>query len=122
MTTRTRNNGANNPWKPEEDMLLQTLQKQGLSWNEISRSIPGRTLAACQKRWELYYRPNLSPRIKGRRTYPSDNRVREDRFSDGAPIYEGSYVFRVPAGDPYLQRLIEVHGKDTINRDYRKAV
>lgn len=37
-------------WTPEEDELLKKLAKQGLSWPEISRRIPGRSPKSCTSR------------------------------------------------------------------------
>lgn len=37
-------------WTPEEDEILKALAKQGLSWSEISRRIPGRSPKSCTSR------------------------------------------------------------------------
>jgi hypothetical protein len=107
-----RNNGTNAPWKFEEDTALQFLKAAGFSWKEISRRIPGRTMAACQTRWEIYYRETSSKYNKHRARTERRKALRD------IPIFGGNYIFRVPDGDPYLQKLIKVHGNDTINRDY----
>jgi hypothetical protein len=104
-------------WSDKEDALLRAFVHKCLPWCDIADVIPGRSVSACQARWVNHLRdqegkPN--PRAK----MNNNTFAREKISADGEPIISGFYVFRVPDGDPYLQRLIKVHGKDQINRDF----
>ena len=106
-------------WTAEEEALLKAFAEKCLPWKEATGLLPRRSAAACETYWaqKLKYRYAVNPRrrlSKGWKAF--DTRFRDDRSADGDPIYAGAYVFRVPEGDPYLQKLIQVHGADTINR------
>jgi hypothetical protein len=108
-----RYTGVNREWKawsPAEDAQLRAFAKLCLPWSQAVGAVPGRTASACQTRWtnvlrERDNKPN--PRAK----MNNDKLAREEHSADGEPIAGGYYVFKVPAGDPYLQRLIKVHGR-----------
>ena len=40
-----------NYWSPREEELLVSLHAKGKAWDEISKTLPGRSIEACQKRY-----------------------------------------------------------------------
>lgn len=110
-------NGATHPWTTEDDNKLREFAISLQSWNKVKNVFPERTVSACQTRWYFLCKGSINPR----RVLSSDPRFSEDpREHDpwkGAAIGGDHYVFRVPKDDPYLQRLVEFHGQDNINRN-----
>lgn len=105
------------PWSLEEDRVLADFAALLRPWDMLKGMIPGRSVASCQTRWStLQHIGDLKRKIR------NANKAKEQYIpADGPAIYGGDYIFRVPEGDPYLQRLIEIHGKDTINRNFAGA-
>lgn len=107
-------------WTAEEDDILREFAEKLLPWSYITdlNLLPSRTVSACQTRWNLHVRTknSLKPNPRGDHLN-TDRHHYDDRSAGGDPIGGGFYIFRVPDGDPYLQRLIQVHGNDNINRD-----
>jgi hypothetical protein len=104
------------PWTNKEDAILEEFARLLLPWSEIRDILPGRSVSSCQSRWNNFVRPR-DEKPNPRQKLNNDIRLREERFIDGPAIGGEQYIFRVPAGDPYLEKLIKVHGKDRIYRN-----
>lgn len=104
------------PWTNKEDTVLEEFARLLLPWSEVKDILPGRSVSACQTRWNNFVRP-MGEKPNPRQKLNSDIRLRQERFADGLPIVCEHYTFRVPAGDPLLQRLKYFHGKDRIYRN-----
>lgn len=95
-------------WTEEEDKILVELRHLGWRWMLIRERLPGRTGSACQARFKHLERQenkknNLPP--------PKLTHASKSEY-----YVSSEYIVRVPEGDPYLQRLIAIHGNDKINR------
>lgn len=102
-------------WTKHEDGFLEEFAKLLLPWGAIRDLLPGRTVSACQTRWNIKFGGQSNVRL----ALNKDTRYRQERIADGPAISEaaGYYVFKVPEGDPLLQRLRHFHGDDKINRN-----
>lgn len=105
--------GTYKPWTKEEDAILRQFAEQCMPWKEISGLLPGRTVSACQTRWNLKVRTPADQKkyLQKKKQRENDHKSHQCK-SDGPAIAGDHYVFKVPNGDPLLQRLIAVHGKD----------
>lgn len=120
MTCSFSPNGATFPWTSQEEAFLKAFAERCLPWSQVEGLLPGRSVAACETRWnnKLKHQYKVDPRQRLRRPqYAEAQNYFKDTYADGSPIGGSHYVFRVPFGDPYLEKLIQVHGEDKINRD-----
>lgn len=104
-------------WTSKEDAVLEGFAQLLLPWNDIADVIPNRTISSCQDRWRILKKKNKLMVAADERRKEQNNYKNESCKSSGAAIGGDHYVFRVPAGDPLLQRLIATHGNDNIIRD-----
>lgn len=93
-------------WTKEQDRTLKQFAESDRPWVEVIALLPGRTVAACQTRWLQRLKDPVEDNKKH-----GDNRFREERHT-GEAIGGEHYIFKVPDGDPLLQRLIAIHGND----------
>jgi hypothetical protein len=80
-------------WSKEEELQLKKLKEDGLQWEEIAKSFPGRTRAACKMRYCSHV--NEAEKIVAW-TSKDDKQLKRLREKDGMPWkeIEGSFPGR----------------------------
>ncbi len=58
---------------PEEDQCLEELKRQGLEWDKIVKTFPGRSVVALQVRWSSVIKPKLNLDPEMPRFTPEDD-------------------------------------------------
>lgn len=117
MTRSTSFPGSCNPWTTDEDAILRQFAIEQHPWSEVTQVLK-RTVSACQTRWNLKLRtPADQKKFKQHKKKLANAYKATTVKLDGDAIAGDHYVFKVPTGDPLLQRLIAIHGKDSLRRD-----
>lgn len=107
---------VDSPWTKEEDELLIQFRYAGWHFTCLAEYIPGRTPAACATRFRFLCVEGIDPLALDHR---HNAELRDYHKFPEKYRLDPNYVFRVPEGDPYLQRLIKYHGNDKINRNLK---
>jgi hypothetical protein len=50
-------------WSKEDELLLKRLKEKGGTWEQISKSFPGRTAIACKQRYNIHLNEGGKQRI-----------------------------------------------------------